>query len=131
LCVNTRSENMVTCTKHVVLTGPPCTPTIQNISSTIHSIVVLWIECFHGGFDQTVHIEIKSDISEWSERSSKLLFTYENVSPRNFTINNLEGGMAYQVRLFASNERGNSDTSEVWTITTKGTQCCITFNITH
>ena len=79
-----------------------------------------WIEGFHGGFDQTIHIEISSDTSGWIEMSSEPLFVQESPAARNTTITGLLTGTLYYVRLFASNERGNSEMSKVLEFNIKG-----------
>jgi len=81
---------------------------------------VSWIEGFHGGFDQTIHIEISSDTSGWIEMSSEPLFVQESPAARNTTITGLLTGTLYYVRLFASNERGNSEMSKVLEFNIKG-----------
>jgi len=81
---------------------------------------VTWIEGFHGGFAQTVHIEIMSAKSEWSLSASQRVSIGDGRAYHNTTITNLKGQTTYHVRLFASNERGSGGASEVWNFTTTG-----------
>jgi len=81
------------------------------------------MEGFHGGFNQTIHLEMQLGSLSWIEQNMYLTFisTQEVQAPRNTTIMGLQPGAMYHVRLFASNERGISGLSEVWNFTTKGT----------
>jgi len=105
------------------ITGPPGTPTLTGISSISHtSAVVSWVEGFHGGFDQTVTIQISSDKTKWVDRLKEIRSHLENMVPRHTTITGLLDGTTYYVRMFASNELGDSKMSEVWNFTTQGTK---------
>ena len=103
------------------IAGPPNSPMIKHIAIINYdSAVVSWIEGFHGGFDQTIHVEISSETSGWIEMSSEPLFVQEGPAARNTTITGLLTGTLYHVRLFASNERGNSEMSKVWEFNING-----------
>ena len=100
--------------------GPPSIPNIITIKEKGHdAATVFWIEGFHGGFNQTVYIEIRSDRSNVSQKLQDISLR-DTPTTRNSTITGLEGASTYYVRLFATNVRGVSGMSGVWNFTTAG-----------
>jgi len=80
--------------------------------------MVLWKEGFDMGHTQTIHIEIRSTNTEWSEKHNEnpSVMAAENI--RTTTIKGLEAGTTYYFRLSASNEFGRSLPSTIFNITT-------------
>ena len=70
------------------------------------------------GHTQTIHIEIRSTNSEWSEKQKEKpsVMAFENI--RTTIIKGLEVGTKYYIRLSASNEKGRSMPSVLLNITT-------------
>jgi len=98
--------------------GPPSKPVIIAIEEKGHdAATVFWNEGFHGGFNQSVFIEISSDRSNVSTKLQDLS-TGDIPTTRNSTVNGLEGATTYYVRLFATNLHGVSGMSGVWNFTT-------------
>jgi len=107
--------------------GPPIKPTIIRIDGKGHdSATVFWSEGFHGGFNQSIYIEIITDSSNVSKLLQHLS-TRDTPTTRNSTIIGLEGATTYYVRLFANNERGVSEMSDVWNFTTAGKRFFLLF----
>ena len=91
---------------------------INNVSFTV--AVVSWEEGFHGGYDQIIHFEVRSNNNAWVELTSVRVAKTESKYLRTTTLRDLLQGTTYYMRLFASNERGPSGKTEVWNFTTKG-----------
>jgi len=70
------------------------------------------------GHTQTIHIEIRSTNTEWSDKQNEnpSVMAAENI--RTTTIKGLEAGTTYYFRLSASNEMGRSMPSTIFNITT-------------
>jgi len=100
--------------------GPPSIPTIVTVNEKGHdAATVLWNEGFHGGFNQSVYIEIRSDRSNVTQKLQDISLR-DTSTTRNSTITGLEGATTYYVRLFATNPHGVSGMSRVWNFTTAG-----------
>ena len=79
--------------------------------------MVFWKEGFDMGHTQTIHIEFRSTISEWSEYKRVYPYAMADEDIRNMTVTGLERGTTYYLQLFASNARGRSLPSVTLNIT--------------
>lgn len=71
-----------------------------------------WFPGFHGGAEQTFHIEYKTNTSEW--RVAKLIFAGLSTKKHfNATIRGLQSGTTYTFRIYSRNEYGRTSTSPI------------------
>jgi len=69
------------------------------------------------GHTQTIHIEIRSTDTEWSENTREYPSAMANENIRNTTIKGLDWSTTYFFRLFASNVEGRSVPSVTMSLT--------------
>ncbi|XP_052819322.1 synaptogenesis protein syg-2-like isoform X2 [Mya arenaria] len=99
--------------------GPPFAPTIismTNIQQT--SAVLTWTRGFHGGFSQTVYVEISVDRQRWDVKFETYEGKLENKTKVNTILQQLQPGTLYFIRMFAENEMGKSGWTRTFNITT-------------
>jgi len=96
------------------------------------TIILVWREGSHGGFDQVIHFQTSRNNQVWTEQNTVSILANDFTVLRNTTLTNLLSSRFY-LRLFASNSLGISDMSEIWNITVQGVedvilpQYCYTF----
>jgi len=113
----------------ICIQGPPGSPTIigaQDVGDG--SIIVSWIEGFSGGYDQTTHIQTSSSNWIWTETNTYTISANDPPLLRNTIITNMVGAHIC-LRLFASNQLGTSEMSEVWNLTIQGRHICLLLNL--
>ena len=98
--------------------SPPVITGIHNIGP--HSATISWSDGFHGGFDQTVYYEIRTDSTNWTESPKETIAIYDTRYIRNTTVNNLMESTIYYIRLYSTNERGMSEMTDISNFTTPG-----------
>ena len=100
--------------------GPPGAPTIIGMKDVGQDTIVLsWVEGFHGGYDQQIYFQTSTNNQVWTDRSTITLSLNNHTVPRNTTITELTS-VRFYLRMFASNVWGVSSMSEVWNITLEG-----------
>ena len=113
----------------ICIQGIPGSPTIigaQDVGDG--SITVSWVEGFSGGYDQTTHIQIRSSNRNWTETNTYTIAANDPPLLRKTTITDMVGTNVL-LRLFASNQLGISEMSEVWNLTTQGRHIYLLFNL--
>lgn len=95
--------------------GRPETPKILQLVSTENRIKVRWQSRFDGGYQQSFVIQYRQhDAQPWNRIKVFDSFVKE------ISINGLAPGTKYQIRMFATNDLGDSDfTDQVLTVTGK------------
>jgi len=83
------------------------------------SVLISWIEGFHGGYDQDIHVQTSSNKQEWTERNTISVSAKTPTILKNTTITDIASTSLY-LRLFASNDWGVSKMSDIWNITLQG-----------
>ena len=107
----------------VLLSGPPELPVNFRVlphSATPSSIGFSWTPGFHGGADQTFHIDYRSEGQEWKE-GARLFGGKVSNQQLQIEVNGLDADSPYLFRIYASNQYGESDKSgELLEKTTQG-----------
>ena len=94
----------------VFLSGPPEPPVNFRVLPKSSSIGFTWIPGFHGGADQTFHIEYRSEGQDWKE-GARLFGGKVSNQQLQIEVDGLAADSPYLFRIYASNEYGQSDKS--------------------
>ena len=127
--LNAKLNRVINITKYVQqskvcisdVPSPPVIIEIHNIGP--YSVTISWSEGFHGGSDQTVYYEIRTDNTDWAVSPMETIETSDTSYIRNTTINNLIERTTYYIRLYSKNSRGKSNITVVSKFTTGSVRC--------
>ncbi|XP_076666598.1 protein turtle homolog A isoform X3 [Andrena cerasifolii] len=109
---NDQGTQLEPCVYHIVPAGHPDTP--HNCSLLNQTTDSLYVECtegFDGGLPQkfTIQVDREPGTSSTSTKPSTTISNQTSKVP-SFSVNNLEPGTTYDVRIYASNSKGRSET---------------------
>ncbi|XP_052073959.1 neural cell adhesion molecule 1-like [Mytilus californianus] len=85
----------------------PETPEIIQIMPEKTQVIVQWIPKFHGGFQQSFHIQYRRrDVQYWNTKH------VQDHTMNIYSIDGLTPGTEYLIRIYSSNRKGNSSFSD-------------------
>ncbi|XP_052806679.1 contactin-1-like, partial [Mya arenaria] len=98
--------------------GPPGGLTIISVNNVQQtSAVVTWTRGFHGGFRQTVYVELSIDSHRWNVKLKLNEGKNEDKDEVNTTLQELQPGSLYYIRMYAENDRGKSGYTRIFNVT--------------
>ncbi|XP_017878014.1 nephrin-like isoform X5 [Ceratina calcarata] len=109
---NDQGTQLEPCVYHIVPAGHPDTP--HNCSLLNQTTDSLYVECtegFDGGLPQkfTIQVDREPSASSTSSKPSTTVYNQTSKVP-SFSVGNLEPGTTYDVQIYASNNKGRSET---------------------
>ncbi|XP_052806548.1 synaptogenesis protein syg-2-like [Mya arenaria] len=88
---------------------------INNVQQT--SVVVTWTRGFHGGFNQSVYVEVSVDSHRWEVKLILNEGKNEDKNEVNTPLQQLQPGTLYYIRMHAENNRGKSGYTRIFNVT--------------
>lgn len=106
--------------KRFIFKGPPQPPYGIFVAQVFASDVqVSWTAGFDGGFDQTFVIQLSKTSKNWENVAHFFAGINSNLQLFTSTVQGLDHSSLYFLRMFAYNEKGASNYSEVLNFTTR------------
>lgn len=97
----------------------PQPPRITDVISETESLRVLWIKQFDGGTRQHFVLQYKKDTDDDWRGVGPIKDSTRRIEVH--ILNNLKSNSVYLLRLFAKNQLGTSNYTDIWTVRTLST----------
>ncbi|XP_035725270.1 nephrin-like isoform X3 [Vespa mandarinia] len=106
---NDQGTQLEPCVYHIVPAGRPDMPhNCSILNQTTDSFYIECIDGFDGGLPQKFTIRIDREISSSGTKSTTTIYN-QTSKAASFAITNLEPGTTYEIQIYASNTKGNSE----------------------
>nr|XP_050848217.1 nephrin-like isoform X3 [Vespula vulgaris] len=106
---NDQGTQLEPCVYHIVPAGRPDMPhNCSLLNQTTDSFYIECIDGFDGGLPQKFTIRIDREISSSGTKSTTTIYN-QTSKAASFAVTNLEPGTTYEIQIYASNTKGNSE----------------------
>ncbi|XP_047349272.1 hemicentin-2-like isoform X3 [Vespa velutina] len=106
---NDQGTQLEPCVYHIVPAGRPDMPhNCSILNQTTDSFYIECIDGFDGGLPQKFTIRIDREISSSGTKSTTTIYN-QTSKAASFAVTNLEPGTTYEIQIYASNTKGNSE----------------------